>query len=952
ARDAGFDNPQNISGKDDFSLSWKEQAPYYRNDDMQVINSGEPKKNITEPLTTSTGDTLWIRTSKVPLPGSDGKPSGILGVYEDITHQRYLEEQLAEKQKILESVTALVPDLVYLYDIQQDNFIYSNIVINGFFEFEQNNINSIRDQNLVKRVHPDDLSSLNSHLEKIQSTSSETIFNTQFRVLKDKNEYCWYLLRERVYQRDVEGNPKVIFGVCQDINEREVSSEKLRASEQTLKLFVEYAPAAIAMFDKQMNYIAVSNRFLMDYRLTEKNIIGLNHYDVFPEISDRWKEIHQRCLLGATIKADEDPFPRADGYIDWVRWEIRPWYDSFSNIGGILLLSEVITERKEAQEKLFLSEQHLRAIIQTSYDGFCILNNSGYFLDANQAFSLLTGYSQNELLTMQIIDFEVLESQQNIINRIQKISQIKYDHFETRHRRKDGSIYDVEISVSYLDINGGEMICFCRDITQRKQTEISLRTSEDKYRKLSAELEQRVQERTAEVQDLYDNAPVGYFSLDTSACFSRVNQTVLQWMGYHPEEVIGKPFTNFILPENLSFFLQSFTVFKQTGLINEFEIELIKKDGGILPVSINSTAIYNNRGEFLSSRTTMQNISLRKAAEAALRDSEEQNRLLFEESPDAILLIDKSGKILRVNRALESLIKLPRKVLLGKFVPDINIINREDTYYFYQTVNNALNNPGALTAAEYRLTLKDEFKSDVESHFFVVKFGGSNHLLITTRDITSRKQAEKALWRANQELEKAMRMRDEFMASMSHELRTPLTGILGLSEALQEMVYGSLNDKQLHALSNIEISGRHLLELINDILDVSKLEAGKLDLQIQNCGINQICQSSIQLIKGLAQKKKQEIRYSLPPNEIYLQADPRRIKQIIVNLLSNAVKYTPEGGEFGLNITCNEEDRLITINVWDKGIGIKTDDLHKLFQPFVQLDSSLSRQQTGTGLGL
>jgi PAS domain S-box-containing protein len=141
--------------------------------------------------------------------------------------------------------------------------------------------------------------------------------------------------------------------------ERKRAEEKLRRNEEVLHLFVEHSPAAIAMFDREMKYIVASRRYLADYDLGEQNLVGRSHYEVFPEIPERWKEIHRRCLAGATEKAEADPFPRADGRLDWVRWEIRPWYETGGDISGVILFSEVITERKRAEEELRLLNAEL-----------------------------------------------------------------------------------------------------------------------------------------------------------------------------------------------------------------------------------------------------------------------------------------------------------------------------------------------------------------------------------------------------------------------------------------------------------------------------------------------------------------------------------------------------------------------------------------------------------------
>jgi len=237
-------------------------------------------------------------------------------------------------------------------------------------------------------------------------------------------------------------------------------------------------------------------------------------------------------------------------------------------------------------------------------------------------------------------------------------------------------------------------------------------------------------------------------------------------------------------------------------------------------------------------------------------------------------------------------------------------------------------------------------------------------------DITERKQMEAALEdernqlaqrvqertadlsRANAELARALRVKDEFLANMSHELRTPLNAILGLSESLGEQIAGPLNEKQQKYITTINESGHHLLALINDILDLAKIEAGQITLDINKVDIHAVCQASLRMIKQLAHKKNQEMTLTIDGDLGLVWADERRLKQMIVNLLGNAVKFTPENGRLGLEVHGDLNANQITITVWDNGIGIKPEDLARLFQPFVQLDSGLARETTGTGLGL
>ncbi|MEH1919872.1 GAF domain-containing protein, partial [Nostoc sp.] len=222
-------------------------------------------------------------------------------------------------------------------------------------------------------------------------------------------------------------------------------------------------------------------------------------------------------------------------------------------------------------------------------------------------------------------------------------------------------------------------------------------------------------------------------------------------------------------------------------------------------------------------------------------------------------------------------------------------------------------------------------------------------------------QSNQQLAVSNQELARATRLKDEFLANMSHELRTPLNAILGMTEGLQEEVFGIVNEQQLKALQTIERSGSHLLELITDILDVAKIEAGQMELDYTSTSVAHLCQSSLVFIKQQALQKRIQLEIKLKTNLPDLLVDERRIRQVLINLLNNAVKFTPERGRITLEVTQLFPDisttdlieqHLLHFAITDTGIGISPENIKNLFQPFVQIDSALNRQYAGTGLGL
>ncbi|PZO42762.1 MAG: hypothetical protein DCF19_06775 [Pseudanabaena frigida] len=273
--------------------------------------------------------------------------------------------------------------------------------------------------------------------------------------------------------------------------------------------------------------------------------------------------------------------------------------------------------------------------------------------------------------------------------------------------------------------------------------------------------------------------------------------------------------------------------------------------------------------------------------------------------------------------------------------------------------------------AEFRIVHPDQSIHFIHSYATVLRDseGLAQRIIGVNFNISDRKQVEEQLLRINEELIRATRLKDEFLANMSHELRTPLTAILGMSELLQKELLGLVNDRQQRAIAAIRKGGRHLLELINDILDLSKISSGKMELDLESVSVQNVCDSSLVYIKQQAFQKHVEIYSHIAPNISNIVVDERRLRQILINLLINAVKFTSNQGRVCLFVSVGCGDTwegeakipnqfkeqnipLILFQVTDTGIGIAPKDLPRLFQPFVQLDSGLNRQYEGTGLGL
>lgn len=284
----------------------------------------------------------------------------------------------------------------------------------------------------------------------------------------------------------------------------------------------------------------------------------------------------------------------------------------------------------------------------------------------------------------------------------------------------------------------------------------------------------------------------------------------------------------------------------------------------------------------------------------------------------------------------------------------LNLNNKQPYTYTTQDIEVALTFANTAAAAIENARLYQHAREEIVERMHAEQNLEAERALLAHRVAESTAE----LSAANAELARAGRAKDEFLANMSHELRTPLNAILGKTETMAEELYGPLTERQIKALQTIEDSGRHLLALINDILDVAKIEAGKIELEMSVMSVDSICQACLHLVAEMAHKQQLRINTTIDSEAIAIYADGRRLKQILVNLLSNAIKFTPEGGDIGLDVKAFPDQSLINFSVWDTGVGISEEGLRRLFNgsrgptPFVQLDSSLSRFYEGTGLGL
>ncbi|MEK6752792.1 MAG: PAS domain S-box protein [Chloroflexota bacterium] len=877
---------------------------------------------------------------------SSGGKIFFTAILRDITERKIVEQALRESEEKQSMILNGVDEIIYQVNYPQGSSVDGTV---EFVSEQTQEILGFRPTDFItdptrwrSLIHPEDIPAVQSQTASIMKTGLPGL--RHYRIKDTNGEYRW--MEDRVSpEKDKTGKVVRTFGVARDITERKQAEVKLRLQATAL----DTAANAVFITDREGIIQWVNPAFSRITGFTVEQAVSRTPRILKSGLYPRefYEKVWRTILAGDVWQGEMINRHRAGNHYT-VHQTVTPLRGPEGEITHFVAIQQDITERKRTEEQLHDSEERFRTTFEQAAVGIAHVGTNGSWLRVNQRLCDIVGYTRDELPGLTFQDITHPDDLQTDLNYVHQMlaDEIKVYSMEKRYIRKDRSIVWINLTVSLVRETSGEpkyFISVVEDITEHKQAEV--------------ERAQLLNVLESSLNEIY------IFDAETLR-FQYVNQGALRNLGYTREAMSAMTPLD-LKPEfdEVSFrkVIEPLLRLEQEKLI--FHTVHRRADDSHYPVEVHlQLSDYEGKRVF---HAVILDITERKRAE------EEAAKLhnAVEQSADITMITDQDGIIEYVNPAFEAVTGYSKAEAVGKSPRILNSEMMEAGYYqkIWMTI---------LLGEVFRGEVIDRKKSG-ELFYYDQTItplkdtrGNITHFVSTGKDVTERKQAEQEIQklnaeleqrvaertadlnRANIDLERSVRVKDEFLANMSHELRTPLTGILGLSESLEEQIVGPLNEKQEVYVHNIRESGHHLLTLINDILDLAKIEAGQITLDFSKVEIRLLCESGLRMVKELAQKKHQDIGLEIDDGLGLIWADNRRLKQMIINLLSNAIKFTPEGGKTGLEVHGYRDENKMTITVWDSGIGITENDLTLLFQPFVQLDSSLARESTGTGLGL
>lgn len=870
-------------------------------------------------LISKDGKEIPIADSGAPIKNESGEIVGVVLVFRDQTEERARQKTLEEKSRLLEAFFENTLTLIALLD-KDFNFIRVN---QAYACADERDVSKFPGYNHFE-FYPSDAKVIFE--EVVRTKKPYQTFARPF-VYADHPErevtyWDWTLVPILGKSGEVE---LLIFSLI-NVSER----MRLEQTKERLTSILEATPDFVATANPngQALYYNQAARRMLGIAENE-DISNIHISDTHPEWANKiiFEEAIPTAISQGTWRGETALLSR-DGCEIPVSQVVIAHKGTNGNIEFFSTIARDITEHKQAEETMRLQSAALTSAANT----IVITDRHGIIQWVNPAFKMLSGYEPQEAIGRNP---RILKS--GIHDKIfykelwETILSGQVWRGEIINRRKDSGLSSEEMTITPLRDKHGEIshfIAIKQDITKRKQAEESLRESEERFRTIA------------------ESSLTGIYLIQDQR-FRYVNQSLAKIFGYEVEEIVDH-----LGPLDLTHPDDHSTVIENIRRRVSGEVEDIRydfrglcKDGSIIYVEVHGKRIdYRGKAGIIG---TLVNITERKLAENALRESEERFRNIFETANEGICIVDENEIIINVNQKFSDMVGYAINELINKNFK-ILVLDYDLRDSMMKTRERREGKKGYY---ERRLRKKDgsiiwTFVSASPINDPEGKFIGSFALFT---DITERKQMEEDLIAAKEKAEEASHLKDGFISAMSHEIRTPLNIILGYSGVIRDVFDPRNNEEYKRYFDSIEKAGLRLINTITQILDISRLETGEFPVSLHPISINDSLTSAVDQLKVLAKEKNIELKLNLTSENLLVVADNYCLEGILINVINNAIKYSNKGL---IEITTSVDNDLVRCTVKDEGIGISEEYLKRLFEPFSQEEIGYSRTYEGTGLGL
>jgi PAS domain S-box-containing protein len=561
------------------------------------------------------------------------------------------------------------------------------------------------------------------------------------------------------------------------------------------------------------------------------------------------------------------------------------------------------------------------------------------FLEVNEAAVRSYGWTREEFLAMTLRDIRPPAEQENLDQLLAATPGTEKHATSSLHRTRAGQLRRVEISSYPLEFDGHRArMVLVHDVTERYEAQEALVRSEQKYRSVIEQL-----------QDVF-------FRTDEQGIWTFLNPAWITLTGHPVEESIGSHFLTYVHPSDRTTLLDAFRPLAEGRVPHSVvEVRYFRRQGGYRWVEASTRALHDELGRFCGTTGTLRDVTERRAADEERQRLATNVRQMLDASGEGVYGLDARGMVTFVNRRGSEMLGYDAEELVGRNMHEVTHYSRLDgTPYPADEcpVHRAATLGVACRMDDEVMWRKDGIALQVEySASPVVEQGRVSGAVVNFRDVTARKRGELELIVARDAAEAANRAKSDFLARMSHELRTPLNSIIGFANVLRKNRQGTLRPAEVNYLERVYANGTHLLGIINDILDLSKVEAGRMTLDVAPAALDVLVRETVAEIEGQARDHAVALRAELPERVLPIDTDAARMKQVLINLIGNALKFT-ERGEVVVRLETDGGGHPVRLEVRDTGIGIPPDRLDAIFNVFEQAESMINRRFGGSGLGL